>query len=40
MARSSDSGDKSSNFDGEAAGCCERGGVVGGDPPVSDAAEE
>ncbi|KAE9267792.1 hypothetical protein PF008_g31275 [Phytophthora fragariae] len=40
MARSSDSGDKSSNFDGEAAGCCERGGVVGGDPPASDAAEE
>ncbi|KAE8966433.1 hypothetical protein PF011_g27938 [Phytophthora fragariae] len=40
MARSSDSGDKSSNFGGEAAGCGERGGVAGGDPPASDAAEE
>ncbi|KAE9061791.1 hypothetical protein PF010_g29682 [Phytophthora fragariae] len=40
MTRSSESGDKSSRFLGEAAGCCERGDVVGEDPPASDATDE
>nr|KAE8928148.1 hypothetical protein PF009_g21695 [Phytophthora fragariae] len=40
MARSSVSGDKSSKFWDEAAGCGKRGGVAGGDPPVSDATDE
>ncbi|KAE9071813.1 hypothetical protein PF006_g29071 [Phytophthora fragariae] len=40
MTRSSESGDKSSRFLGEATGRCERGGVVGEDPPASDARDE
>ncbi|KAE9290350.1 hypothetical protein PF008_g25632 [Phytophthora fragariae] len=40
MTRSIESGDKSSRFLDEAAGCCERGCVAGGDPPASDAADE
>ncbi|KAE8898253.1 hypothetical protein PF010_g22967 [Phytophthora fragariae] len=40
MICSSESRGKSSRFLGEAAGSCERGGVVGEDPPASGATDE